>query len=180
MPVPSIGTEFHPTASEDPPVFTISLELRRAVSVQEAMSSQINTETILNRMDTKLKLATKHLESAQNSAVRMLAEYIQEHGGIINCSNKNGEHDSIYAYIWLGSIEQAVDERNVNCIYYDDDYEIIYMHTCEYGNEGYKDFEDIKDDRSNWYPLSDNEVLVVPTLYSILDAIHEYAENPEE
>lgn len=130
-------------------------------------------------MDTNLKLATKHLENAQNSAVRMLAEYIQNHGGIINCSNESDENDSIYAYVWLGLVDQAVDERHVNCIYYDEKYETIYMHTCEYGNEGYEDFEDIKDDRDNWYPLSNSEVLVVPTLHSILEAIEEYVENPE-
>lgn len=130
-------------------------------------------------MDANLKLATKYLENAQNSAVRMLAEYIQEHDGIINCSNESGENDGIYAYIWLGALDQAVDECHVNCIYYDEKYETIYLHTCEEG-ETYEDFEDIKDDHDNWYPLNNGNCLVVSTLYSILEAIHEYVETPEK
>lgn len=128
-------------------------------------------------MDANIKLATKHLENAQNSAIRMLAEFIQEHDGVINLSNAKGENDNVYAYIWLGDLDQAVDERRADCIYYDEKYDTIYIHAPEgYDDPSYEDFEDIKDDHDNWYPLTNSETLVVPTLYSVLEAIEEYVE----
>lgn len=131
-------------------------------------------------MDANIRLATKYLENAQNSAKRMLGEYIHEHGGVIKIVNEDSKKSTIYAYIWKGDLYMPIEEVHINCIYYDDKYDNVYFHICDAADEDFEDFDKLREDRDNWYGLDNSECLVVTTLYSILGAIEEYAEDSGE